>query len=151
MILTDAAAADDPNFSYGLQKLSPSNGSYPYYVSVDFQNLPIGQKRQAQATIAFENATANTTLTLEPTPGTVTLSITIDHSPGVTGVGNVYPWGSTNIAGSNAKLGSPSTARVGGGDWQTQTAGDDLIGVSVALGPGWKVATTKISSAVSAT
>jgi hypothetical protein len=150
IVLTRAAAADDPNFTYGLAKHPPANGSWWYYVDVEFSDLPIGQERSAQATFTFENATAHATLVLEPTPGTATLSVTVDHTPQLTGVGNVYPWGSTGLTGGNAKLGSPGTERVGGGNWQVQTQGDDLVGVGVGLGPGWKVVSTQISSAVSA-
>jgi hypothetical protein len=148
---TTAAAGDDPNFSgEGVPSRPPANGSYYYWVSVDFSELPVGQPRKTQATILFENVAAPVSLLLQPTQGTVTLSVTIDHSPKLTGAGIVYPWGSTGLAGSNAQLGSAGTARVGPGDWQTQTTGDDLVGVGVALGPGWSVVSTKISGAVSA-
>ncbi|MGA7990832.1 MAG: hypothetical protein WCC53_05315, partial [Thermoanaerobaculia bacterium] len=154
VLWTTAAAADDPNFigGEGLQKLSPSNGSYPYYADVDFSYLPIGQPRSAQLTLSFENVvTAPFQVTLEPDLGTATVSVTIDHTPQVTGVGLVYPWGSTNLSNANTKLGSASTQRVGGGDWQTQTTGDDLVGVAVSLGQGWKVTSTAVKSAMSAT
>ena len=152
IVISRAAAADDPNFTYGLQKLSPSNGSYPYYVDVEFSTLPIGQPRKTQMTFSFENVvTAPYQVTLQPDMGTATISVTIDHVPEVTGIGVVYPWGSTNLSNANAKLGSPSTQRVGAGNWQTQTSGDDLLGVGVGLGQGWKVVSTAVKSAMSAT
>lgn len=148
---TTAAAGDDPNFSgEGVPSRPPANGSFFYWVSVDFSEMPIGQPRQTQATISFENVAAPASLLLQPTQGTVTLSVTIDHSPKLTGTGMVYPWGATGLTGSNAQLGSPGTARVGAGNWQTQTQGDDLVAVGVTLGQGWSIVSTKISGAVSA-
>jgi hypothetical protein len=148
---TTAAAGDDPNFSgEGVPSRPPANGSYYYWASVDFSEMPIGQPRQTQATLTFENVAAPVSLLLQPTQGTATLSVTIDHSPKLTGTGLVYPWGPTGLTASNAQLGSSGQARVGGGNWETQTQGDDLVGIGVGLGQGWQVVSTKISSAVSA-
>ncbi|HEY3350257.1 MAG TPA: hypothetical protein VGM13_10825 [Thermoanaerobaculia bacterium] len=147
-----AAAADDPSFQMGLPALPPSGGAYSYYVTVQFPSLPVGQARAAQMTLSFENvATAPYGVTLLPDTGTATVSVTIDQSPQVAGVGSVSPWGSTNLSNANAKLGNPSTPRVGAGNWQTQTSGDDLVGVSVGLGPGWTVTSTAVKSAMSGT
>jgi hypothetical protein len=147
-----AAAADDPNFQMGLPSVPPSGGSYSYYVTVQFPSLPVGQARSAQLTLSFENvATAPYGVTLLPDMGTATVSVTIDQVPQVTGVGSVSPWGSTNLSNANAKLASSSTPRVGAGNWQTQTSGDDLVGVSVGLGPGWTVTSTAVKSAMSGT
>jgi hypothetical protein len=150
-VATDGWAADDPMIP-GLQKLSFSNGSYPYYVSVNINWLWIGQPRPAQMTLSFPNVvTAPYQVTLQPDTETATISVTVDHVPQVTGVGTFGAWGSTNISNANAKLGAPGTARVGtgAGNWQTQTTGDDLIGVGVALGPGWKVVSAVVKSAMS--
>jgi len=152
IIMVTAAAGDDSNFlALGMPSRPPANGSYFYWVSVWFSDLPIGQPRNAQATIHFENVEAPVSLVLQPGVSTVTLAVTIDHSPKLTGVGIIYPWGSTGLGASNAQLASAGTERVGTGNWETQTQGDDLLGVGVGLGAGWQVVSTKISGAVSAT
>ena len=103
-----AAAADDPSFQMGLPSVPPSGGSYSYYVTVQFPSLPVGQARAAQMTLSFGNVTTSRTgVTLLPDTGTATVSVTIDQSPQVTGVGSVSPWGSTNLSNASAKLGNP--------------------------------------------
>jgi hypothetical protein len=142
-------AADDPVLP-GLQKLSFSNPLYPYYVRVHIDMLSIGQPRPAQMTLSFPNVVAAPyQVTLQPDAETATISVTVDHVPQVTGVGSVDPWGSTNLSNANATLGESGSARVGVGNWQTVTGGNDLIGVGVSLAPGWKVVSAVVKSAMS--
>jgi hypothetical protein len=155
MLFVRAAAADDPNFLPGLggvPSVPSGNGSYNYYVTLDFMgSYPLGQTRAGQLSLSFENvATAALPVTMLPDTATATIDVTIDHKPSFNGAGNLYPWGSTNLTAGNASLGSSGVARVGAGNWETQTAGDDLVGMGVQLGAGWKVTSTTIKSAVSA-
>ena len=153
ILFTWAGAGDDPNFigGTGLNAVSSSPGSYNYYVGLDVSALPIGQERPAQLALSFENASTGATgVEVVPDTGGVTIDVTVDHTPTLTGLGYVYPWGSTGMGPNNATLADSGTLRVGGGNWQTQTSGDDLVGLGVQLGPGWKVTSTTISSAISA-
>jgi hypothetical protein len=148
-----AGAADDPNFigGTGLNAVPSSPGKYAYYVGLDVGPMPVGEQRPAQLAFSFEDAsTSPASVELVPDTGTVTIDATVDHTPELTGLPYVYPWGETGMGSSSATLGNSGTARVGNGSWQTQTSGDDLIGVGVQLGPGWKVTGATIKSAVSA-
>ncbi|MDD5562480.1 MAG: hypothetical protein PHQ91_02085 [Thermoanaerobaculaceae bacterium] len=153
ILFTWAGAADDANFigGSGLNTVSSGPGSYNYYVGLDVSSLPIGQERPAQLALSFENAsTGGTGVELVPDTGGVTIDVTVDHTPELTGLPYVYPWGETGMGPSSATLADSGTPRVGAGNWQTQTSGDDLVGLGVQLGPGWKVTSTTIRSAVSA-
>jgi hypothetical protein len=136
----------------------PGNSyAYSYYWVYDdsLDPLALAQPTVGQIAITFLNealasVTASVNVTFLPDTATAVIDVTIDHSPTVTGVGSISPWGSTAIAAKNATLASSGTARVGGGNWQTQTSGDDLVGVGLQLASGWKFTSTTIKSAVSA-
>ncbi|PZR63428.1 MAG: hypothetical protein DLM53_01190 [Candidatus Eremiobacter antarcticus] len=115
------------------------------YVYAIVGTLPVGHQQPAQVSLSWGNVnTAAFSVVLDPDTGSATMDLTILATPAVST--NTY-----GIGASNATLEYPTTTRVGSGDWSHQTSGDDLIGVSVALEPGWTVTSAKITSANSTT
>ncbi len=145
-------SGDDPSsnpWGFGIK----SWGDHYYYFvwPNDFVwSLPIGQTRGGHVTVTFDNLTASTDILFAPTQAAVTIDVTIDHTPTVTGVGSVSPWGSTGVAAKNATLQNAGTPRVGSGDWTVNVQGNDSVGDGVQVGPGWTVKSTTIKSALSA-
>jgi hypothetical protein len=118
----------------------------PYaYVNVAMGTLPVGHQQPAQVSLSWGNVTvAPFSVVLDPDAGSATIDITLTSTPAV--ATNNY-----GLGASNAAFEYPGTARVGSGDWSKQTSGDDLIGASIMLEPGWKVTGGSIISANSTT
>jgi hypothetical protein len=144
-------AGDSPFFKGTPFFQEDFGGVHFYWVSTGAAPpFPIGQNRRGTLSVAFDNVSASADVVFVPTRATVTIDLTIDHSPSVTGPGSVSPWGSTGLTGQNARLDSAGTPRVGTGDWTAKVQGTDLLGDGVGVGPGWVVTSTVIKSALSA-
>ncbi len=128
-----------------LPKVADGGGYYNYWVKdASYYGFGVGRQRPAQVSVSFAGVTPPAvSILMDPDASSATIDVTIDATPKI--ASNVY-----NIGASNATLGSASTQRVGTGNWNTQTSGDDLIGLGIALEPGWK-ATASILSANSTT
>ncbi len=152
--LTESAivvAGDDPSFKGTAWEWPSAGPIHPYYVwPAYFPPFPIGQERWGTITASFDNVTASATGAFLPTQGTVTIDVTVDHSPAAIGFGSVSPWGPTGLTASNATLKDPGTPRVGSGDWTATTQGNDTVGDGVQVGPGWKVTAVAVKNALSA-
>jgi hypothetical protein len=140
------------DFFKGTPWYFPSLGdAYPYWVLPDdFPPFAIGKKRSGTISITFDGVNASAPASFLPTEATVTIDVTIDHTPALGGVGTVSPWGSTGLASKNALLQNPATPRVGNGDWTSSLKGNDLVGDGVQVTPGWTITSTTIKSALSA-
>jgi hypothetical protein len=124
---------------------------YKYVATSDSgPELPIGRIRTGNMTIQFDAVSVSASPRFAPGQASVTIDATVDHTPVLTGIGSVSPWGSTGLGATNATLQNAGTPRVGTGDWSVNTQGTDTVG-DVQLGPGWTVTSTVIKSAVSAT
>jgi hypothetical protein len=131
-------------------KSSASGPPYGHVAMLYEDSLPIGHNRTGKVTIHFDNVTATATAVFAPTQAMATITATIDHTPTLTSVGLLVPWGSTGLSADNATLQDAGTPRVGSGDWTVNTQGNDSVGDGVQLGPGWTVTSTIIKSAMSA-
>ncbi len=138
------ASADDPNLWPGLSKVAPANGKWSYWVKFGVGTLPIGRKRTAPTHVSFGSANAASfPLDYQADVATYFVTALVTHAPELVAPG-------AGFDANHAKLANPGAARVGAGNWQVQTQGDDLLGVGVALAPGAKVTATAIKSALSA-
>jgi hypothetical protein len=136
---------------FGVPNSKPVAGHHFYYVYLWMPWITLGQPRPATVTIGFPNVvTAPYPVTVKSRTTTAKLSVKVDYQPQLTNVGTFESWGTANLANANSKLDSPAVARVGSGNYQVDTKGEDLVGLGVALAPGWKVVSTTVTSAMSA-
>jgi hypothetical protein len=149
------AHGDDawPADYHGLPKVASSTGLYYYYIELWLGPLPVAHARPGSVSFSFPNLTVPASgIQVAPDQLTVTIDATVDQSPAFAGAGTVDPWGSTGLGPGNATLEKPGVERVGDGtNYAAQMQGDDLLGTGLQLGAGWKVTSTRIKSAYSAT
>ena len=138
---------------HGLKSYPSGNGFFYYYIELWLEALPVAHARAGSVSFSFSNLTIPaSSIQVLPDQISVTIDATVDQSPALASLGTVDPWGPSGIVGAHGLLASPTVARVGDGVYSAnQAQGDDILGVGIQLAAGWKVTSTTIKSATSAT